>query len=223
MGIFGRMKTLLRANVNDLASKAENPEAILKQLILDMNEQLLEAKKQVRDIIADQKLIKKKLETAEADGQKWEKKAMLAVRAGEDSLAGEALERKQQADQLASDLRANWEAQKSNAEQLKVAVVKLGDKIKDAERKKNTLVARARRVDAQKKMATESITSDGETAFDAFERSAKKIENFEVEVEANAELQADIEGDDLELKFGDLEAESGSDDALAALKKKMGM
>lgn len=223
MGIFGRMKTLLKANVNDLASKAEDPEAILKQLILDMNEQLLDAKKQVRDIMTDQKLTKKKLDAAEEDGANWEKKAMMAVRAGEDALAGEALERKQSADQLASDLRASWEAQKSNAEQLRASVVKLGEKIKEADRKKNNLVARARRVDAQKKMATESVVADGETAFDAFERSAQKIENFEVEVEAGAELQGDLEGDDLELKFEDLESDAGSNDALAALKKKMGM
>lgn len=223
MGIFGRMKTLLKANVNDLASKAENPEAILKQLILDMNEQLVSAKTQVRDIIADQKLIKKKLDAAVADGENWEKKAMMAVRAGEDGLAEEALGRKQQADELASNLRASWEAQKANAEEMKKAVQKLSEKIKDADRKKNSLVARARRVEAQKKMATESVIADGETAFDAFERSAQKIENFEVEVEAGAELQGDMDGDNLELKFEDLESDAGASDALAALKKKMGM
>ncbi len=223
MGIFGRMKTLLKANVNDLTSRAENPEAILKQLILDMNDQLLDAKKQVRDIIADQKLIKKKLDAAEKDAQSWEKKAMMAVRAGQDSLAGEALERKQAADRLSEELRVSHEAQRSNAEQFKVAVKKLAEKIKEAERKKNNLVARARRVEAQKKMSSETLISDKETAFDAFERSAKKIENFEVEVEANAELQGDLDGDNLSLKFEDLQADHGGDDALAALKKKMGL
>lgn len=223
MGIFGRMKTLLKANINDLTSRAENPEAILRQLILDMNAQLLNAKKQVRDLIADEKLMKKKLDAAQKDGEEWEKKAMMAVRAGEDSLATEALERKQLADTLAAELHTSWEVQKSNAAEMTGAVKKLAEKIKEAEKKKTNLIARSERVKAQKQMATTSVLADKETAFDAFERSAQKIENFEVEVSASTELQNDLDGDDLSLKFEDLEEDAGADDALAALKKKMGL
>lgn len=221
MGIFGRMKTLIKANVNDLASKAENPERILNQLILEMKEQLGEAKIQVRDTITDQKVIKKKLDTALAESQKWEQKAMTAVRAGEDELAQEALNRKHVQDDLAAELHASHEAQTQNVADLKSALQKLGAKIEEAERKKASLVARAERVKAQEQIATSSVNKT--TAFDEFERNAAKIEDFETEVAASAELNDTFKEEELEDKFSRLEADPRANDALAALKAKMGM
>lgn len=103
MGIFSRLGTLLKSNINDLISKAEDPEKILNQLILDMQDQLVEAKKQVAVSIADEKRLKKQLESELAKSREWEKKAMMAVRAGKDGLAREALMRKQEHDNLASE------------------------------------------------------------------------------------------------------------------------
>lgn len=222
MGIFGRMKTLLKANVNDLASKAENPERVLNQLILDMEDQLRKAKLEVRDSITDKKQLKKKLDAALEQSQKWEKKAMTAVKAGEDDLARQALARKQEFDEQASDYQANWEATKANVDQLVDSLKRLDSKIKEARNRKATLLAKAARVEASTSMASSANAVSDNSAFDAFERNAEKVDNFENEVAATAELSESLKSEELEGKFGKLEKTHGTDDALAELKAKMG-
>jgi phage shock protein A len=94
MGIFSRLKTLISSNVNDLINKAENPEKMLNQLLIDMNTQLIESKKAVAMAIADEKKLERETANQQSQAQEWEKKAMLAVRSGKDDLAREALLRK---------------------------------------------------------------------------------------------------------------------------------
>ncbi|MDD3981340.1 MAG: PspA/IM30 family protein, partial [Spirochaetales bacterium] len=96
MGIFDRLKTVISSNMNDLISKAENPEKMLNQMIIEMNEQLIDSKKAVAMAIADEKRLEREVTENRAKAEEWEKKAMLAVRAGRDDLAKEALVRKQE-------------------------------------------------------------------------------------------------------------------------------
>ncbi len=223
MGIFGRLGTLLKANINDLISRAEDPEKILNQLIIDMREQLVNAKKQVAVAIADEKRLKKQLENELTMSSEWEKKAMMAVRAGKDDLAKEALQRKTDHDNLASEYQKQWEAQKAATDKLRSSLRQLNNKIEEATRKKNLLIARQKRVKAQQAIqATMSGLSDN-SAFDAFDRMAEKVDRMEAEAEAQSELAADFSGSDLDSKFSELEQDHGADDALAALKAKMGM
>ncbi len=223
MGIFSRLSTLLKANINDLISRSEDPEKILNQLIIDMREQLIEAKKQVAVSIADEKRLKKQLDNELNLAREWEKKAMMAIRAGRDDLAKEALNRKGEHDQLATEFQAQWEAQKAAADKLRDALRRLNSKIEEAKRKKNLLIARKKRAEAQKTIQA-TLSNIGDTnAFDAFNRMEEKIGRMEAEAEAEAELAEEMTGDDLGDKFADLEASAGADDALAALKAKMGM
>lgn len=222
MGIFGRMKTLLKANVNDLASKAENPELVLNQLILDMEDQLRKAKLEVRDTIADQKRLEKQLEAALADSKEWERKAMIAVEAGKDDLAREALGRKAEADDRAAQHQTGLEQQKAAAEQLKVALRGLATKIEEAKRKKNVLLARAKKAELTQQMAGAQGVGSNTSAFDSFERQVGKIENLEAEVAASGEIDDTLHVEELDSKFRGLEEEHGTEDALAELKRKMG-
>jgi phage shock protein A len=96
MGIFDRLRTVISSNINDLINKAENPEKMLNQLVLDMNEQMIESKKAVAMAIADEKKLEREALENKNQAGEWEKKAMLAVRAGRDDLAKEALVRKQE-------------------------------------------------------------------------------------------------------------------------------
>jgi phage shock protein A len=223
MGIFSRISTLLKANINDVISKAEDPEKILNQLILDMKDQLVEAKKQVAVAIADEKRLKKQYDKELKKAREWEKKAMMAVRAGRDDLATEALSRKTEHDELASEYKAHWEAQKAAADKLRNSLRGLNSKIEEAKRKKNLLIARQKRAEAtgtiQKTMSSINDTS----AFDTMNRMEEKISKMEAENEAFAELEGDFSGDTLESKFDDLEQDHGSNEALAALKAKMGV
>ncbi len=223
MGIFGRLGTLLKSNVNDVISKAEDPEKILNQLILDMRDQLIEAKKQVAVAIADEKRLKKQLDNELHMAQEWEKKAMMAVRAGRDDLAKEALRRKSEHDDIASQYSSQWEAQKAAADKLRESLRQLNSKIEEAKRKKNLLIARKQRAEAQKQIQSTMSSLSDTSAFDTFDRMATKIDKMEAEAEAESDLVNDIDGTNLENQFADLEKGSGADSELEALKAKMNM
>ena len=223
MGIFSRLKTLISSNVNDLISKAEKPEKMLNQLIIYMNEQLIESKKAVAMAIADEKKLAREKDNQQSQAGEWEKKAMLAVNAGKDDLAKEALLRKQEYDQAAGEYQKQWEAQKASVDQLKESLRELQNKIEEAQRKKNLLVARAKRAEAQQKIQdTISSVSGNRSAFDAFDRMAAKVDQMEAQADAAKELDDLSKNTSLEKRFAELEKSDASADALLVeLKEKM--
>jgi phage shock protein A len=225
MGIFSRLGTLIKSNINDLITKAEDPEKMLSQVLLEMQQQLVEAKKAVAVAIADEKKLQKQY-TAESDKAKeWERKAMVAVRAGDDNLARQALARKQEHESIASQFQQQWLAQKAAVEKLKDALRLLNNKIEEAKRKKNILIARKKRAEAQQQIANTMQGLGDTSAFDTFDRMAERIQLMEAEAEAGAELAGELSGDTLESKFLQLEqgGAHSEDDALSELKAKMGM
>jgi len=222
MGLFSRLGTLIRSNINELISKAEDPEKMLNQVLVDMKTQLVEAKKQVAVAIADEKRLKKQYETEAAKAQEWEKKAMLAIKAGDDNLARAALARKGEHEEVAETLRQQWEAQKASVEQLKMALRGLDAKIEEAKRKRNILVSRQKRAEAQRTI-NETLTNINSTsAFDTFERMSDRVTQIEAEAEATAELGGALPEATLEAQFKALAA-SSVDDELSALKKRMSL
>jgi phage shock protein A len=223
MGFFGRLATLIKSNLNDLISKSEDPEKMLNQVILDMNTQLVEAKKQVAVAIADEKRLKKQLDNEKSVADEWEKKAMMAIRAGDEALAKEALLRKKEHDSLAEQFRDQWEKQKTATDQLKTALRALNHKIEEAKRKKQVLIARQRRAQAMKSIQETMSGLSDTSAFETFDRMSQKIDQMEAEAEAAGELSEEYSGDVLKHKFAQLEATSGADADLLELKKKMGL
>jgi phage shock protein A len=214
---------VLRANINDLISKSEDPEKMLNQVIVDMNTQLVEAKKQVAVAIADEKRLQKQLQGETTVAEEWQRKAMLAIRAGDDELAKEALLRKKEHDQLAATFQDQWQKQKNATDQLKLALRALNNKIEEAKRKKNVLIAQKRRAEAMKSIQDTMSGLSQTSAFDTFDRMAEKINQMEAEAEAGAELSEEYSGDVLKHKFSKLEATSGADGDLEALKRQMGL
>ncbi len=223
MGILDRIRTVLKSNINALISKAEDPEKMLNQLIIDMNEQLLEAKKQVAMAIADEKKLERQMLENKNQGEDWEKKAMLAVRAGKDDLAKEALVRKQEYDGYAAGFQKEYEGQHAAVEQLKDALRQLSAKIEEANRKKNLLIARAKRAEAQKQIQQTMGSLAGGSSFDTFDRMAEKVDQIEAEADAMKELSSVTADQKLEDKFKELESSgAGADKLLEDLKAKMG-
>ncbi|MGD0724923.1 MAG: PspA/IM30 family protein [Spirochaetia bacterium] len=223
MGILDRIRTVLKANINALISKAEDPEKMLNQLIMDMNEQLLEAKKQVAMAIADEKKLERQALENKSQGEDWEKKAMLAVKAGKDDLAKEALVRKQEYDGYAASFQKEFDSQHAAVEQLKDALRQLQAKIEEASRKKNLLVARAKRAEAQKQIQQTMGSLSANSSFDTFDRMAQKVDQVEAEAEAMKELGEVTADQKLEDKFKELESsDQSSDKLLEDLKAKMG-
>ena len=145
MALLDRVSTLLRANLNDLVEKAEDPERMLKQVVLDMENQLLQVKTQVAIAIADQHLLEKKRADHAGQAEEWRRKAELAVKKGNDDLARAALERSLSQDELASGFALQAEDQKHEADHLRDALRKLEQKLNETRAKCEMLVAEHRR------------------------------------------------------------------------------
>jgi len=223
MGIFSRIATLIKSNLNDLISRSEDPEKMLNQIVVDMNEQLVEARKQVASSIADEKRLEKQAQDESGKASEWERRAMLALRAGDENLAKEALARKKEHETLRDQFQEQWQKQKQAVEQLKLALRALNNKIEEAKRKKNLLIARKKRAEAQRTISETMSGLRNASAFEAFDRMAGNIERMEAEAEAAAEMHEQFTGDTLATKFSELEATHGVDDELVQLKRKMGM
>ena len=223
MSIWQRISTLVKSNINALISNSEDPEKILNQLLIDMREQFIAAKKQVAIAIADEKRLHAKQKASVKAAAGWEKKAMLALSKGNEELAREALQRKQDADEEAAGWLKQWQAQKAATEKLRASLHQLNAKIGEAKRKKDLLIARAKRAEAQKTIQQTMGGLNDNSAFDAFSRMTEKVEQSEAEAEASEDLAGELAGDDLEEQFAALEDTSDTDDALAALRAKMGL
>src|SRR5665647_1257940 len=226
MGIFDRISQLLKSNMNDLISKAEDPEKMLTQILDDMRGQLVKAKQQVAVAIADEKRLRDQADGEYKQAQDWERRAMLAVQEGRDDLAKQALVRNAEHLAHGQQYEQTWESQRSESEKLKNSLRDLNDKIEEAKRKKNLLVARQRRAQAQQRIAETMSSLSEKSAFEAFARMEERIETNDRQIKAASEIEEEFTGDTLQRDFKQLERGAGAvsvDSQLLALKQKMGM
>ncbi len=222
MGFFARLKVILKSNINDMISNAEDPEKMLTQILEDMRDQFTLAKKEVALAIADEKRLKKQYEESKNKAEKWNKKAMFAVKAGDDDLAKQALLRRSEDMELALEFKEQWLSQKTAAENLKDALRTLNRKIEEAKRKKNLLIAKKKRAEAQKSIqkTMSALTDSG--SFNTYARMEDRIEQMSAEAEASYELTAAMnEADALENRFHEMEKEKSADLMLEELKAEM--
>src|SRR2546429_279995 len=192
MGIFDRLSTLIRSNITDLINRAENPEKMLNQLIVDMRSQLAKAKQQVAAAIADEKRLAAQVDQEKKSAEDWERRAVLAVQETRDDLAKQALLRHNEHAQGAVQLHETWIKHREETEKLKVSLRQLNDRIEEAKRKKNILIARQKRAEAHKRIQ-ETMSSIGDkSVFETFERMAEQIEHEERKLIAAAEVNEDL-------------------------------
>ncbi len=222
MGVFERIRRLFSANVNEMIRRAEDPEKMLSQLLDDMNKQLIESKRNVASAIADEKRLQRQVETQKQKAAEWERKAIVALKAGQEDLARQALLQKQKEDAYAQQMEQQWEKQHVAVDDLKNALRGLQQKIDDAQRRKNLLVARAKRAEAQRKIQ-EIMTGLGDSsAFDAFDEMAKRVDQIEAENEALEQLDTAKQEEDLEAKIAALE-QPDPDQMIDDLRKKIAL
>jgi phage shock protein A len=222
MSILNRILTVVKSNLNDLISRAEDPAKMLDQMLLDMRDQLAQAKREVAAAIADEKRLEQHYLSEDQQGKEWERKAEMAVTKGDDDLAKEALRRQAEHAKYAADYKRQWDLQRESTEKLRTALVALNAKIEEAGRKRNLLVARQRRAEAQKKIQETMSGLTDTSAFDTFERMGEKVDRAEAEAAATTELGEELSGEALEKKFAALEGEGGVEERLAAMKAKLG-
>jgi phage shock protein A len=214
MALLDRVATLVRANLNDLVDKAENPEKMLKQVILDMENQFIQVKTQVAIALADLHLLeKKKKENAEKHAE-WMRKAELAVDKKDDELARAALERAMSFQQLTDSFDQQIADQQIQVESLKAALKKLELKLSEAKGKADLLIAAHRRSRAVSRATDAQLTPDGENR--TFDRMRTKV----AREEALGRAKGEIMGDDVDGRLNALEREQKIDTLLEEIKSR---
>ena len=217
MGILDRVSNILRANINDILDRAEDPEKMLDQILRDMENAIRDARSQVAEMIAQEKMIRRDMEESEKLAQEWERKAELAVKKGKDDLAVEALRRKKDYQDHAEVYRRQWEAQKAAVEKLKKELEELERKYENAKRNREVLIARRRRAIAQEQLIRTSERLEKIDYAAELERMERRI----LEEEARAEAAAELAEAPVEEQFAELEEDEELQQELAALKERV--
>ena len=216
MGVFERISRIIRSNISDLLDRAEDPEKVLQQIMVDMQQDLREAKLHVAAAIRDQKKLETRYQENLDLSDRWEKRAISAVEEGDDALAKEALRRKRNFEQLAKGYKEQLEEQTRSVKLLKTSLAALEAKIEEARRRKDLLIARQKRAQAQKAISESMNGMSKSSALAVLERMEGKVKAAEIHAEAIAELEAES----LEARFARLDNED-VDDELAKLKAKL--
>jgi len=218
MALMERVATLVRANLNDLIDKAEDPEKMIKQVILDMQNQLLQVKTQVAIAIADQHLLEKKHKETDERTAEWVRKAELAVDKKQDDLARVALERSLSYRSMAESFSQQVADQSVQVENLKSALRKLEQKLAEAQGKCDVLIAQHRRARALNKAGDARMAMGDASSVAAFDRMKGKVQRNEAFSQAKAELTSDS----IEDRLASLEKQDEVERLLTELKTKRG-
>lgn len=216
MALLERVSTLVRANLNDLIDQAENPEKMIKQVILDMQNQLLQVKTQAAIAMADQHVLERRhKETVELEAE-WMRKADLAVGKQQDALARAALERALSSKQVAAAFAQQVADQKIEVENLRSALDKLEQKLAEAESKSEMLIAQHRRAKVLTRSSEARMNISDKSKLATFDRLKTKVQRAEAIGQATAEMA----NDDIEDKLAALEKDDQVEQLLAELKNK---
>ena len=216
MGILDRMSRLIRANINDLIDRAEDPEKMLNELLREMETNIRDARMQVANMIAQEKELEAELQEAQRDSREWERRAEMAVSSGKDDLAREALRRRRDAESIATVYATQLTSQQEMVTKLKQQLKMLEAKHDEAESKRDVLIARHRATQAQRQMTETLSTLPGLDSYSELDRMEKRIRSEESKTQALGELQ----GEDLDWQFAELDRDEDIESELAALKAR---
>jgi phage shock protein A len=212
MALLERVTTLIRANLNDLVAKAEDPEKMIRQVILDMENQLIQVKTQVAVALADQHVLEKKRKEVEQKAAEWMQKAEMAVDKVKDELARAALERLVAYQKMAESFKEQEADQKAQAEVMKSSLKSLGEKLVEAHAKRDLLIAQYRRARALSKAGDAQGLSD----------QGASVEGIDAGLHSDgmSRARAELIGDDVDDKFASMEKEDQVNKLLSELKAR---
>ncbi len=219
MAIFERISDLVRANINDLIDKAENPEKMVKQIIIDMEEQLRKATQGLGTAMGSFNQVKKQLETAQEQSQVWQNKAKACLEQGNEELAKKALENKVKQDQMVTQYQEMTISMEAQVNEIKAQIDVLKQKLEEARSKQAMLVARSQMANAKSQMAKTLGNMDSKSAFAKMDKMEQKIEQKEAEAEAFSEVSGIQESEND--PFAQMDKENSVNDELEKLKQQM--
>lgn len=219
MAIFERLSDLVRANINDLIDRAENPEKMVKQIIIDMEDQLRKSTQSLGTAIGSLNQVKKQLETAQEQSNMWQAKAKTCLEQGNEELAKQALDQKVKQDQMVTKYQEMTSSMETQVNEIKSQVDILKSKLEEARSKQAMLVARSQMADAKAKMAKTLGNMDSKSAFAKMEKMEQKIEQKEAQADAFSEVSGvqDAEND----PFAKMDHDNAVNEELEKLKKEM--
>ena len=217
MGLIERILRVIRANLNALVGKTEDPEKILEQAVTDMQENLVKLRLAVAQAIATQKRTERQSQQAQSTADEWYRRAQLALQQANDPLAREALTKRKSYQETATAMQAQLEQQSTVVDRLKKDMRTVESKIAEAKTKKDMYVARARSAEASQRLNEMLGGANPSNSLSAFERMEEKVLQLEAQSEAIAELGTD----DLQNKFASLEAGNDIEAELTAMKAQI--
>ena len=219
MKIFSRVSDIISANVSDLLDRAEDPEKMVKLLIVEMEEHIEKAREGLSKAIAGEKQLEGSLNKNRQAAADWHAKAEGAIERNDDELARKCLERKKDFEKVADSLQPQWETARRTSDALKSDFRRLEEKVEDARRKRDALIARQLAAEAQKEVASIApAMAKAQQSFSKFDRMERKVEQMEAEAAAIVDLSDTKRELDREVAHSERQAEVTSE--LAALKKK---
>ncbi len=223
MGIFSRLNTVIKSNLNSLVDKAEDPEKLIGQTVIDMKAELKRAKRELVTTMGTSKRLDKEADELEKELDDWERKAVLALRNGDDNLAREALKRKAKTKAKVDRVRGQATQAANSASAMKDTIDQVELKIEDLEARKSTLASQVRSA-RQTPGTAEGGSRFGSSAFDELERMTGRIDQLDAEVEVHSIVDDSADLADLDRRFRALQKEHGDsavEDELAALKASL--
>lgn len=222
MGIFSRISDILKANINDMLDKAEDPEKLVKQIIQDMQKELTKSTQALGKAVASQRMVEKQYRNASAISLSWEQRAKAALKAGDAELAKKALASKVKADEDVANYREMYETISNQTEAIRSQVEVLKAKMQEAKSKEAMLIARSQMADTQKELAQSLGGIDTKSGFDKLSKMEEKIERKEAEAAAFTEIIGAGKPEEVQT-FEELERSAKVDSELERLMAEMGM
>lgn len=219
MAIFERVSDLVKANINDLIDKAENPEKMVKQIIIDMEDQLRKVTQSLGTAMGSQNQVRKQLENAKAQSNVWQEKAKASLENGNEDLAKQALANKVKQDNMVKQYEEMDSSMTPQVEEIRRQIDILKQKLEEARSKQAMLVARSQMADAKGKMAKTLGSLDSKSAFAKMDKMEQKIEQKESQADAYSQVSGvDDEAND---PFKQMDQENAVNDELEKLKQEM--
>jgi phage shock protein A len=220
MGVFSRISDILKSNINDLLDKAEDPEKMVKQIIIDMQKELTIATQNLGKAKASERLAQKKMDDAVKVAAGWEAKAKAALSQGNQDMAKQALAKKVRADEEVATYTEMYESISTQTDAIEDQVEVLKAKLDEAKSRQAMLIARSQMADTKKALAKSQGGFDGASALEKFDRMEEKIQRKEAEADAFAEIGGGGDADLIE-SFDQIEKDAKVDAELARLMAEM--
>ena len=220
MGIFSRMTDIINSNINSMLDQAEDPQKMIRLIIQEMEDTLVEVRSSSAKVLADRKTAARRLEQVEGEAASWEEKAKLAIRKGREDLARAALQEKRAIEEEVTVVGAELEATDEHIAQLNVEVAKLQQKLSDAKAKQKALVMRSKTVESRIKVKRQIQREALDNAFERFEHYERRMDTLESQLES-MDLGREV-SPDLAAEIDALQEDELINDELERLKSEMG-